>query len=77
MKLPLNFYIITTTIVLLTLVVLGAMQVSYLWIYPLTMFGQILFLYMVYKVLTDDYETDKTFDDFYEDYPIGREERLR
>jgi hypothetical protein len=28
-------------------------------------------VYMVYKVLTDTYSTTKTFDDFYEDHPIG------
>ena len=26
---------------------------------------------MVYKVLTDNYTTEKTFSDFYEDHPIG------
>jgi hypothetical protein len=30
---------------------------------------------MVYKVLTDNYKTDKTFEDFYEDHPIGNRMR--
>ena len=31
--------------------------------------GQILFLYMVYIVLTDKYKTTKTFKDWYNDNP--------
>lgn len=31
--------------------------------------GQALTIYMVYKVLTDNYKTDKTFKDWYEDKP--------
>ncbi len=37
-----------------------------------TLAGQILLLITVYKVLTDDYVTDKTFDDWYEDHPINK-----
>ena len=70
MKLPLNFYLIFATFLLITLVVFGAMDFSYFWMFPLTVFGQLFLLLMVYKVLTDDYTTDKTFDDFYEDRPI-------
>ena len=33
-------------------------------------FGSDIFSFMVYKVLRDDYKTDKTFDHFYEDKPI-------
>jgi hypothetical protein len=32
--------------------------------------GQFLVLWMVYKVLTDNYKTDKTFKDWYEDRPV-------
>ncbi|WP_262510974.1 hypothetical protein [Tenacibaculum gallaicum] len=39
----------------------------------LTVIGQLLVVLMVYKVLRENYTTDKTFEDFYEDYPIGRE----
>jgi hypothetical protein len=36
--------------------------------------GQILLIITVYKVLTDDYTTTKTFEDFYEDYTPKEEE---
>lgn len=32
--------------------------------------GHFLILFMVYKVLTDKYETLKTFKDWYEDHPM-------
>lgn len=32
--------------------------------------GQAWWLLTVYKVLTDNYTTDKTFDDWYEDNPM-------
>jgi len=34
--------------------------------------GQVFLLIMVYKVLTDNYKTEKTFEDFYEDNPISQ-----
>lgn len=39
----------------------------------ITCLGQILVVVMVYKILRDDYKTGKTFADFYEDHPIGKE----
>ena len=41
-------------------------------IFYLTLIGQILLIYTVYKVLTDSYKTRKTFDDWYEDYPDSK-----
>lgn len=32
--------------------------------------GYFLILFMVYKVLTDQYSTTKTFKDWYEDHPM-------
>jgi hypothetical protein len=40
------------------------------WVFYLTVIGQVLVVVMVYKVLTDTYTTDKTFEHFYEDRPI-------
>lgn len=57
------------TLFLITIVVLSAANVSYPIIYFLTIFGQIIFVFSVYKVLTDKYTTTKTFDDWYEDMP--------
>ena len=41
------------------------------WIFYLTCIGQVIVGVMVYKVLTDNYTTDKTFKHFYEDRPIN------
>jgi len=63
-------YVTITTVILLVLTVLGALNFSFPIVFYLTIIGQISLIIMVYKVLTDNYTTDKTFDDFYEDRPI-------
>ncbi|WP_422081897.1 hypothetical protein [Ulvibacterium sp.] len=68
------FWVGITTLLLVTVTIMVAMDFPFNWVFYLTVLGQILIVYMVYKVLTDNYTTDKTFKDFYEDYPIG--ERL-
>ncbi|MEO1013155.1 MAG: hypothetical protein AAFX53_17810 [Bacteroidota bacterium] len=65
------FWIAVTSLLLLTVTIMVAMDFPFNWVFYLTVLGQILIVYMVYKVLTDNYTTDKTFQDFYEDYPIG------
>lgn len=65
--------LILATIILITIVVLSAATVSYPIIYFLTIFGQIIFIFSVYMVLTDNYTTTKTFDDWYEDSPKEKE----
>jgi len=45
------------------------MNLDYSWVFFITILGQGLFVFTVYKVLTDDYKTDKNFRDFYEDRP--------
>jgi hypothetical protein len=47
------------------------------WVLYLTFIGQVFLLIMIYKVLKDNYPTTKTFDDFYEDHPIGEYENYR
>ncbi len=64
--------LIATSLLLLTLVIFSSLNISFAWVYVLTVVGQFLLVFTVYKILTDDYTTDKTFDDFYEDYPIGK-----
>jgi len=63
-------YVAITTILLFTLTIMGVMNFPFNWVFYLTVIGQILVVVMVYKVLTDNYTTDKTFDHFYEDKPI-------
>jgi len=62
-----------TTLLLLTVVIFAAMDLPFRWVFYTTCAGQILLVYTVYKVLIDNYHTDKTFRDFYEDRPdLGR-----
>lgn len=69
------FYILVTTLVLLALAVLAYYNFPFELIMYITLGGQVLLFFTVYKVLTDDYTTNKTFDDWYEDHPIGNEEK--
>jgi uncharacterized membrane protein YqjE len=49
---------------------------SFSLVFFLVVLGQALLIFTVYKVLKDDYTTDKTFDDFYEDRPdLGKNYR--
>ena len=63
-----------TTMVLVVLTIMVSMNFPFNWVFYVTIFGQGLVVYMVYKVLTDNYKTDKTFEDHYEDYPIEKED---
>ena len=67
------FLVLFVTIFLLVLTALAYTNIGFSWVFILTVIGQLLVVLMVYKVLKDHYTTDKTFEDFYEDYPIGRE----
>ena len=66
------FWVANTTITLVIVTIMAAMEFPLNWVFYLTVLGQIMIVYMVYKVLTDKYITEKTFKDFYEDHPIGR-----
>ncbi|MGB3152329.1 MAG: hypothetical protein WBB27_16860 [Maribacter sp.] len=66
-----SFWIAITSLLLLTTVIMVTMNFSFNWIFYATVLGQLLVVLMVYRVLTDDYQTTKTFEDFYEDSPIG------
>ena len=63
-------YVIITTLLLVTITVMSAMDFPFNWVFYLTVIGQVAVVMMVYKVLTDNYTTDKTFEYFYEDRPI-------
>jgi hypothetical protein len=62
-----------TTLILLVTVLFSVMNFPFGWIFSLTIAGQTLLIITVYKVLTDPYTTKKTFEDFYEDYPVRNE----
>ena len=75
MKIPVLFYVALTTLLLVTLTIMVSMNLPLNWVFYMTCVGEVLVVFMVYKVLRDQYTTTKTFDDFYEDHPIGKEER--
>ncbi len=72
MKIPVIFYVALTTLLLVTLTIMVAMDLPFNWVFYVTCLGQVLVVVMVYKVLKDNYTTDKTFEDFYEDFPIRK-----
>ncbi len=74
MRLPVMFYVAVITLLLITVSVMVSMNLSINWIFWVTFVGQVLIVMMVYKTLTDNYTTDKTFKDFYEDHPIGNQQ---
>ncbi|MGB5170016.1 MAG: hypothetical protein WBN69_01155 [Eudoraea sp.] len=63
------FWVGATTFVLFTVTLMAAMNVSFNWVFYVTVLGQLMIIYMVYRVLIDSYTTSKTFDDHYEDAP--------
>ena len=63
------FWVAATTIMLVLVTVFAALDAAFGWIFLLTVAGQAMMVYMIYRVLTDQYSTEKTFDDFYEDSP--------
>lgn len=63
------FWVSLTTLVLIVVTIFAALGMAFNWVFYLTVLGQGLLGYSVYRVLTDSYVTDKTFEDFYEDVP--------
>ncbi len=71
MKISAMTMVLITSVMLLIVTILVIMNIEFSWIFYLTCLGQIMIAIMVYKVLKENYTTDKTFDDFYEDHPIS------
>jgi TRAP-type C4-dicarboxylate transport system permease small subunit len=69
------FWVASTTIALIMVTIMATMNFPFNWVFYVTVIGQAMIVYMVYRVLTENYTTDKTFEDFYEDYPIGKRMR--
>ena len=63
--------VLAITLLLVVLTIMAELNFPFILIFFLTLFGQVLLIYTVYKVLTDKYTTDKTFDDWYEDHPMS------
>ncbi len=72
MKLNGIFFLVITTIILVAIVVMVHLEVSFIFIFYSTLVGQLLLIFTVYRVLTDNHKTDKTFDDWYEDHPVDK-----
>lgn len=76
MKISAMQWVTITTLLLITVTIFATMNLAFGWVFYLTVLGQISVVVMVYKVLTDNYTTDKTFKDFYEDKPeLGKNYR--
>lgn len=73
MKLSAHFYVIVTTLLLAAVGIMVFYNVAYPIVYATVIIGQAWWIFTVYKVLTNNYSTNKTFEDWYEDHPIGKE----
>ena len=68
------FYVVISTILLVAVAVMVFYDLPFNLIFYTVVAGQAWWLLTIYKVLTEKYTTDKTFDDWYEDHPIGRDQ---
>lgn len=59
-----------TTLYLVVFTILTQLDTPIELLFGMLAVGQVLVLIMVYKVLTDNYTTNKTFKDWYEDKPV-------
>lgn len=66
--------VIITTLILVMVAIFSAMDFPFRWVFWLTVVGQTALVITVFRVLLDNYSTEKTFEDFYEDHPIDKEE---
>ena len=73
MKISVMSLVAFTTLVLVTLVIMASMNFPFNWVFYVTIFGQGLVVFLVYHVLTEDYDTEKTFEHFYEDFPMDQD----
>lgn len=69
MKITAINWLVITTVLLIILSVLAYFNISFGIIFGIMLIGQALLIFSVYKILRDNYSTDKTFKDLYEDRP--------
>ncbi|MEW7290012.1 hypothetical protein [Aquimarina sp. 2304DJ70-9] len=74
MKISAISMVFITSVILLLITIMAVMNIEFGIVFYLTCFGQITVVIMIYKVLKDKYTTDKTFEDFYEDHPVRKED---
>ena len=74
MKISGIFLLCFTTVVLILLTIISALNFPFSWVFYLMCFGQLIFLITVYRILTEKYTTNKTFEDLYEDYTPDSED---
>jgi uncharacterized membrane protein len=67
-------YLAIITVLLVAVAIFTALGFPLRSVFYLTVLGQILLIFTIVKVLKNNYTTDKTFDDFYEDFPIKKED---
>ncbi|MDN3724186.1 hypothetical protein QRD02_07310 [Aequorivita sp. SDUM287046] len=72
MKISAIPYILITTAILVMVAIFAALDFPFGWIFYLTVLGEAFLIFTVFRVLKDAYTTTKTFEDFYEDNPVGR-----
>ena len=65
-------WVAITTMILVLVTLMASMDFAFRWVFFLTIFGQTCLIIMVLQVLKADHHSEKTFDDFYEDHPIGK-----
>ena len=75
MKLSVHAWVAWLTFLLLTITIMSAMNFPFNWVFWLTIIGQGLLVYVVFKVLKDDYDTPLKFNDWYQDQPMSKEEQ--
>lgn len=75
MKISVHAWLAWLTLLLVTITIMSAMNFSYSWIFWLTITGQGFLVYVVFKVLKDDYTTSLEFNDWYQDKPIPKEDQ--
>lgn len=69
MKSKAIFFVIVTSLFLLMYTALAQFDVSVRLVYSLFLIGNILVITMVYKVLKENYSTNKNFNHWYQDNP--------
>ncbi len=63
------FLLALSTLILITVTIFASMNLAFSWVFYLTLIGQVVLIFAVYHVLTDNYTTEKVFNDWYEDQP--------
>lgn len=67
-----HIYVLISSILLVAIAVMIFYNVSYPVVFFTVLTGQAFWLFTVYKVLTDNYTTEKTFEDWYEDHSMNQ-----